>query len=415
MPTTFPPVAEQLAIIKRGVVDLQVESELIAKLTRSRETSTPLRIKLGADPSAPDLHLGHTVVLHKLRQFQDLGHHVLFLIGDFTAQIGDPTGKNETRPALTLEEIATNAESYQEQVFKILDPERTEIVFNSTWMNAMSSQDMIRLTSRYTVARMLERDDFKRRYAEGRSISIHEFLYPLVQGHDSVALRADVEIGGSDQLFNLLVGRHLQREGGQEPQIILTTPLLEGTDGHADEAGKIVGKKMSKSLGNYVGINEPPKEIFGKLMSITDDLMWRYYELLSDRSAEEITQLKSGHPMAAKEALGVEIATRYHGAEAAEEARRAWKAQFSKGKIPDDIAEFSLDVDAESGQLWIVLVLRQAKLAQSSSEATRLIKGGAVRVDGEQVKDRNQQLDPGSYILKVGKRRWAKVELKPAS
>jgi len=350
-------------------------------------------------------------VLQKLRQFQELGHQVIFLIGDFTGMIGDPTGKTETRPPLTREEIEINAETYKTQVFKILDPEQTEIRFNSEWMSEMSGADMVELAGKYTVARMLERDDFKQRFREGRSISIHEFLYPLVQGHDSVALEADVELGGTDQLFNLLVGRQLQRDAGQSPQIVLTTPLLEGTDGKEVD-GEIVGQKMSKSLGNYIGINEPPGEIFGKIMSISDELMWRYYELLSDRSRAEIAELEAGHAMAAKKALGEEVTARYHDEEAARAAREAWDAQFSRGEVPDDMPRFSLPADADRGTLWIGYALQQANLAQSTSEAIRLVKGGGVKLDDVVVEEKDTQLEPGNtYVVRVGKRRWAEIEV----
>ncbi len=410
MSLTSRSIDEQLALITRGAIDIQVEAELRAKLEHAAKTKTPLRVKLGADPSAPDLHLGHTVVLQKLRLFQELGHHVIFLIGDFTGLIGDPTGKNETRPALSPEQIQANAETYKAQVFKILDPERTEIAFNSTWMGKMNAQDMIRLASRYTIARMLERDDFKKRHAQNIPISIHEFLYPLVQGYDSVALRADVELGGSDQLFNLLVGRQLQREYGQSPQVILTTPLLEGLDAQPDEHGKLVGKKMSKSLGNYIGINEPAHEIFGKLMSTSDALMWRYFELLSDRSAAELAALRQGHPMDAKKALGVEITARYHSQAAAVAAREGWEAQFSRREVPDDMPEIKLALP-ESGELWIAQALKDANLVQSTSEAIRLIANSAIHIDGAAVEDRNLKLPKGQFIAKVGKRRWAKLLL----
>jgi tyrosyl-tRNA synthetase len=408
----FPPVDEQLALITRGAVDLQVEAELRAKLERSYKTQTPLRVKLGADPSAPDLHLGHTVVLQKLRQFQTLGHHVIFLIGDFTGLIGDPTGKNETRPALSPEQIQANAETYKAQVFKILDPERTEIAFNSTWMNPFSSQDMIRLASRHTVARMLERDDFKKRFNGGVPIAIHEFLYPLVQGYDSVALRADVELGGTDQLFNLLVGRHLQREWGQSPQIILTTPLLEGLDAQPDEVtGKLVGKKMSKSLGNYVGICDSPSEIFGKLMSISDALMWRYYALLSEATPAEVEALRAGHPMEAKKALGVELTARYHSRDAATAARAAWESQFSRGEVPSEMPELSIALPEGSDRIWIAHALKQGNLVASTSEASRLLVAQGVQLDGAAVQDRDLKLAAGQYVVKVGKRRWAKLNI----
>ncbi|OIP44510.1 MAG: tyrosine--tRNA ligase [Deltaproteobacteria bacterium CG2_30_63_29] len=406
MSQNFLPVEDQLAILKRGIVELHVEAQLREKLEESRKTGRPLRIKLGADPSAPDLHLGHTVVLQKLRQFQELGHQVIFLIGDFTARIGDPTGKSETRKPLSEEDVRVNSETYTEQVFKILDREKTEIAFNSTWMGAMSATDLIKLAAQHTVARMLERDDFKKRYTEGRSISVHEFLYPLVQAYDSVALHADVEIGGTDQLFNLLVGRQIQKEYGQAAQCVLTVPLLEGLDGHMED-GVLVGAKMSKSLDNFIGISEAPSEIFGKLMSISDELMWRYYELLSNSNVEQIAQLKAGHPMDAKKGLASELTARYHGANAAKEAFQRWQAQFSRREVPEDMPEMTLQ--SEAGELWIGALLKDAFLAPSTSEAIRLVKGGGVKIDGEAVTDKDLKLAIGEYIFKVGKRRWAKI------
>jgi len=406
MSQNFLPVEDQLAILKRGIVELHVEAQLREKLEESRKTGRPLRIKLGADPSAPDLHLGHTVVLQKLRQFQELGHQVIFLIGDFTARIGDPTGKSETRKPLSEEDVRVNSETYTEQVFKILDREKTEIAFNSPWMGAMSATDLIKLAAQHTVARMLERDDFKKRYTEGRSISVHEFLYPLVQAYDSVALHADVEIGGTDQLFNLLVGRQIQKEYGQAAQCVLTVPLLEGLDGHMED-GVLVGAKMSKSLDNFIGISEAPSEIFGKLMSISDELMWRYYELLSNSNVEQIAQLKAGHPMDAKKGLASELTARYHGANAAKEAFQRWQAQFSRREVPEDMPEMTLQ--SEAGELWIGALLKDAFLAPSTSEAIRLVKGGGVKIDGEAVTDKDLKLAIGEYIFKVGKRRWAKI------
>jgi len=379
---TFPSIDEQMALITRGVVDLHVETELREKLAHCAKSGLPLRVKLGADPSAPDLHLGHVVVLRKLRHFQDLGHHVLFLVGDFTARIGDPTGKSETRKPLSEEEIAANAQTYTEQVFKILDPERTEIVFNSQWMGEMSASGLISLAAHYTVARILERDDFKKRFTQGRSISIHEFLYPLVQGYDSVALRADVELGGTDQLFNLLVGRQLQKDFGQPSQIVLTVPLLEGIDAREEE-GQIVGAKMSKSLGNYIGIAEAADTIYGKLMSISDALMWRYTQLLSNISATEEARRRAGHPMDAKHALAEEITSAFHGTTAARAAKEAWIAQFSRREVPDDIPCIDLNCDPEATTLWIAHVLTRAQLAPSTSEARRLLQSGAVKIDGE--------------------------------
>nr|CRH06205.1 Tyrosyl-tRNA synthetase [Candidatus Magnetococcus massalia] len=400
-------VAEQMAIIGRGAVDLVSREALESKLTKSLESGKPLRIKAGFDPTAPDLHLGHTVLLQKLRQFQELGHHILFLIGDFTALIGDPTGKSETRKPLTAEQVAANAETYKEQVFKILDPERTEVVFNSHWMNRMSSAEMIQLAARFTVARMLERDDFSKRYKEERPIAIHEFLYPLVQGYDSVALKSDVELGGTDQLFNLLVGRELQKDDGQAPQCVLTMPILEGLDGV---------NKMSKSLNNYIGIQESPKEIFGKTMSISDDLMWRYYELLSDLSLEAIAQLKSdvsegrAHPMEVKKQLAAEMTARFHGDEAAQRAREEFEAVFKKNDLPDEIAEHTLTGDGEG--LGLAAALTQAKLVKSNGEGMRMIKQNAVSVDREKVADTRFQLKQGErYLIQVGKRRFAYVTI----
>jgi tyrosyl-tRNA synthetase len=386
--------------IRRGADEILVESELEEKLARGR----PLRVKAGFDPTAPDLHLGHTVLINKLRQFQDLGHHVIFLIGDFTGMIGDPTGKTQTRPPLTPEQVRENAGSYTDQVFKILDAERTEIVFNSTWMDEIGAAGMIKLAARHTVARMLERDDFSKRYRSGQPIAIHEFLYPLIQGWDSVALKADVELGGTDQKFNLLVGRQLQEAEGMEPQVVLTMPILEGLDGV---------QKMSKSLGNYIGITDPPDEMFGKLMSISDDLMWRYFELLSFRSLDEIAGLRQQvaggvNPRDIKFELGVELVRRFHGAAAASAAQQAFVERFQKGALPDDIPVF--EISAADGPLGIADALRGAGLVASNGEAFRLIKQGAVRVDGERIEDRGLSLDRGrSVICQVGKRRIARV------
>ncbi|MDX9719996.1 MAG: tyrosine--tRNA ligase [Myxococcota bacterium] len=403
-------IDEELQFILRGVVDVHVEAELRAKLEKSRATGAPLRIKLGCDPSAPDLHLGHTVVLSKLRQFQELGHHVIFLIGDFTARIGDPTGKSETRKPLDDDAVASNAKTYTEQVFKLLDRERTEVVYNSTWMSELGAAGLIQLAAKSTVARMLERDDFKKRFHEERAISIHEFLYPLVQAYDSVALRADVELGGTDQLFNLLMGRQLQRDYGQPSQIVLTMPLLEGIDANLVN-GKIVGAKMSKSLGNYVGISDPPGEIYGKLMSVSDALMWRYFELLSSKSAEQIDALRQGHPMDAKHALAFELCACYQGEEAARNAQEAWKAQFSRREIPDELAEHRLAL-GDNGRLWIAHALVRSGLAASSSEARRLVKSGAVKKDGEVVQNDSEELEAGNYVFKVGKRGWGRLILE---
>jgi tyrosyl-tRNA synthetase len=390
----------QLEIIKRGAVDVLPEDELIAKLKQGR----PLRIKAGFDPTAPDLHLGHTVLIQKMKQFQDLGHEVIFLIGDFTGMIGDPTGKSETRKQLTRDEVARNAETYKEQIFKILDSKKTVVEFNHRWMEKIDAVAMIGLAAKYTVARMLERDDFKQRYQKQQPISIHEFLYPLIQGYDSVALRADVELGGTDQRFNLLMGRELQREYGQAAQVVLTMPLLEGLDGV---------QKMSKSLGNYIGITEPPEEMFGKIMSISDELMWRYYELLSDKGLGQIQALRlqnqSGavHPMEAKKDLGVELVTRFHGATAAQAARDYFAARFQKRGAPTEIRQqFSA-----AEPIWICrLMVDVVKFAKSTSEARRLIAQGAVKVDGQVIGDANFQFHfPRHQILEVGKNRIAQA------
>ncbi|MBA1147759.1 tyrosine--tRNA ligase [Ectothiorhodospiraceae bacterium WFHF3C12] len=395
-------VKEALEAIRRGAEEILVESELEEKLKLGR----PLRIKAGFDPTAPDLHVGHTVLINKLRTFQDLGHHVLFLIGDFTGMIGDPTGKSATRKALTREEIAENARTYKEQIFKILDPERTEVVFNSEWMNPMSAADMIQLAAKYTVARMLERDDFHKRYMANQSIAIHEFLYPLVQGYDSVALRADVELGGTDQKFNLLVGRELQREYGQSAQTILTMPILEGLDGV---------QKMSKSLDNYVGIQEPPKQMFGKIMSISDELMWRYFELLSFRPLSEIEafrrEISEGrNPRDVKFLLAEEIVERFHTRADAEAARDAFVAQFQKGALPEDMPELELTLPPDG--VPVANLLKQAGLVGSTSDGLRMVKQGAVRIDGERVEDRGLTIEPGGeHVIQVGKRRYARVTL----
>jgi len=398
-------VAEQMEIIKRGAVEILVEKELVEKLEKSVKTGVPLKIKAGFDPTAPDLHLGHTVLLHKMRQFQKLGHEVYFLIGDFTGMIGDPTGKSETRKALTREDVLKNAESYKEQVFKILDPKLTKVVFNSQWFSKLTAADMIGLASKYTVARMLEREDFSNRFSNQLPISIHEFMYPLAQGYDSVALKADVELGGTDQKFNLLVGRELQREWGQVPQTVITMPLLEGLDGV---------NKMSKSLGNYIGVNEPADEIFGKVMSISDVLMLRYYELLSDLSMAEIEKLKEGlkdgsvHPMAAKKALGRELVARYHGEAAGAQAEENFVSRFRDNQTPDEMPEFTLKPEGEKALLCRVLA--EASLVKSNSEGRRSIQGGGVKVNGEKVADENAELAcAGEYIIQVGKRRFAKV------
>jgi len=395
-------IEEQIAELTRGTDEVLPEDGLEAKLKQGR----PLVVKAGFDPTAPDLHIGHTVLINKMRQFQQLGHDVVFLIGDFTGMIGDPSGKNATRPPLTPEEIKANAETYEEQIFKILDADRTRVEFNSTWMGKMDAAGLIRLAARHTVARMLERDDFNKRYRNGQSISIHEFLYPLVQGYDSVALKADVELGGTDQKFNLLVGRQLQQDYGQEPQIVMTTPLLEGLDGV---------QKMSKSLSNYVGITDAPGEMFGKIMSISDDLMWRYFEVLSFRSLEDIAKLKQAvadgvNPRDAKFELGQEIVARFHGDAAAEAAMQEFIARFQKGAMPDEIPEQTLS--SQDGKLGLAHLLRDAGLVSSTSEAFRMIKQRAVRIDGEQVEDRSLEIEAGStHVYQVGKRKFARVTL----
>jgi tyrosyl-tRNA synthetase len=410
----FAPVDDQLERVLQGAVDVHVEEELRQKLTKSRETGTPLRIKLGMDPTAPDLHLGHTVVLTKLRHFQELGHQAVFLIGDFTGLIGDPTGRSATRKALTKDEVLANAETYKEQVFKVLDPERTEIVFNSQWMSELGADGLIGLAARYNVARMLERDDFKKRFRSGQSISVHEFLYPLVQAYDSVALRADVELGGTDQLFNLLVGRHIMREFGQVPQCVLTTPLLEGLDGRLED-GVIVGAKMSKSLGNYVGVDEAPLEMFGKLMSISDALMWRYISLLStesiaqQKSLREAVESGTQHPRDAKATFAAELVGRYHDATQATAAREEWLRIFSQREVPSDMPAFTLE-SGEGGVLSITAALRGAALVSSGGEARRMLGQGAVSIDGEKVTELSVTLPAGGpYVIKVGKRRYASV------
>ena len=403
--------AEQLAEVTRGAVDVHTRDDLLRKLTASYDRGVPLRVKMGFDPTAPDLHLGHTVPLERMRRFQDYGHTVIFLIGDFTAMIGDPTGRNTTRPPLSEEQIAANAETYKKQVFKVLDRDRTEVRFNSEWLMPLGSPGMIKLAARYTLARMLERDDFKKRFAEERPIALHELLYPLAQGYDSVALKADVELGSSDQLFNLLVGRTLQKEYGQEPQVCLTGPLLEGTDAR-EENGRIVGDKMSKSLGNYVGIDEPPGDQYGKLMSISDALMWRYYELLSRRTSSEIAQLRRGHPKAAKMALAREIVERYHGAQEARAAEDAFEQVHARREVPDEIEERELPRDAGAEKLPLIKALPKLGLASSGSEARRLIAQGGVTVEGERVSDPNAALPPGSHLIKVGKRKFIRLHVR---
>ncbi|SHO44618.1 tyrosyl-tRNA synthetase [Desulfopila aestuarii DSM 18488] len=398
-------IEEQLELIERGAVDLVSREELIKKLKKSAETGVPLKVKAGFDPTAPDLHLGHTVLLQKLKHFQDLGHDVYFLIGDFTGMIGDPTGKSETRKALTPEDVARNAESYKDQVFRILDPEKTRVVFNSTWLGQLTSYDMIRLASQLTVARMLEREDFRTRFDNGKPISIHEFMYPLIQGYDSVAMEADVELGGTDQLFNVLMGRDLQRSRGQEPQVVLTMPLLEGLDGV---------NKMSKSLGNYIGITEPANDIYGKVLSISDELMFRYFELLSDLTNSEIAALKAGiesgelHPKEVKKQLARELTARFHGADAAVAAEENFEEVFRKGGLPDDIPEVAFTA---SEPVWIPQLLMDADLVSSTSDGRRMIKQNAVSIDGEKITDLNGTVEPkGELLIKVGKRRFCRVK-----
>ncbi|GAB1577536.1 tyrosine--tRNA ligase [Bordetella petrii] len=396
-------VEADLRVATRGCDELLVESEFAQKLANSRASGVPLRIKLGLDPTAPDIHLGHTVVLNKMRQLQDLGHTVIFLIGDFTSMIGDPSGRNSTRPPLTREQIETNAQTYYAQASLVLDPARTEIRYNSEWNDQLGARGLIQLASRYTVARMMERDDFTKRFKGGVPIAVHEFLYPLMQGYDSVVLKADLELGGTDQKFNLLVGRELQKEYGQAPQCVLTMPLLEGTDGV---------EKMSKSKGNYIGISETPESMFGKLMSISDTLMWRYYELLSFRSLDDIAALQAAteagaNPRDAKVALAQEIVTRFHSAQAAEAALAAFQARFRDGAMPDDMPE----INVAGAPLGILKVLREAGLVASGAEAQRNVEQGGVRVNGDRVEDKSLQLQAGTYVLQVGKRKFARVNL----
>lgn len=386
----------------RGASEVLRPEELRQRI----ESGRPLRVKAGFDPTAPDLHLGHTVLLNKLKQFQDLGHEAIFLIGDFTGMIGDPTGKSVTRKPLTRDEVIENARTYEEQIFKILHPEKTLVMFNSSWMNAMTSAELIQLAAKHTVARMLERDDFSKRYQNGQPISIHEFLYPLIQGYDSVALKADVELGGTDQKFNLLVGRHLQEAFGQKPQVVMTMPILEGLDGV---------QKMSKSLGNYIGIADPPEDMFGKLMSISDELMWRYFELLSFRPASEIARwrnqcLQGANPRDYKVRLGLEIVERFHGAAAARKAWENFEARFREKSVPDDLVESS--VPTPEGGYPIANLLKDLDLTDSTSEAYRLIRQGGVKIDGEKIEDPKLHLTTGaSHLIQVGKRRFAKVRL----
>jgi len=395
-------IEENMSIIRRGADEILIESELIDKLKRGK----PLRIKAGFDPTAPDLHLGHTVLINKLRQFQDLGHEVLFLIGDFTGMIGDPTGKSATRPPLTRDEVIENARTYEQQIFKILDPEKTLVMFNSSWMGEMSAADLVQLAAKHTVARMLERDDFAKRYKSGQPIAIHEFLYPLVQGYDSVAMRADVELGGTDQKFNLLVGRELQKHYGQEPQIVLTMPILEGLDGV---------QKMSKSLNNYIGIHEDPTQMFGKIMSISDELMWRYFELLSFKPTSEIALYKKEisegkNPRDVKFDLAIEIITRFHNEKAAQQARQDFIERFQKGNLPDDMPEMT--VKSDKGGILLPNLLKEAKLVASTSEGRKMIQQGAVKIDSERVDDPTLQIKvDSSHVYQVGKRRFARVNV----
>lgn len=408
-------IEDILIEILRGVVDVVSKEELIKRLEESEKSRRPLVVKAGFDPTAPDLHLGHTIVLQKMRQFQDLGHKVVFVIGDFTAMIGDPTGKNVTRPPLSREQVLESAKTYTEQVFKILDRDKTEVRFNSEWLSRLGTEGIVKLAAKYSVARMLERDDFKKRYTSGISISIHEFLYPLLQAYDSVALNCDIELGGSDQLFNLLVGRDIQREYGQREQIVITMPLLEGLDAKFVD-GKLVGNKMSKSLGNYVGINEPPDTIFGKLMSISDELMWRYYELLSSLPIDEIERMreecKSGkmNPMDAKKLLAREIVARFHSQEAADKALENFTSVFSKRNLPEKLDEYEVKTD-ESGQIWVCKALANIKVVKSTSDAKRLIEQGGLYINNERVTDSRLTLTNGQYVVKVGKKVYLKLRV----
>ncbi len=409
MTEAFKPTPSQLEAlnqIKRGAEELLIEDELLKKLAKSEASGVPLKVKAGFDPTAPDLHLGHTVVLNKMRQLQDLGHTAQFLIGDFTGMIGDPTGKNATRPPLTPEQVKANAETYASQVFKILKPEQTQVMFNSTWLTELGAAGMVKLAASSTVARMLERDDFSKRFKGNQPIAIHEFLYPLLQGYDSVAMKADIELGGTDQKFNLLMGRMLQQQHGQAPQTVIMMPLLEGLDGV---------NKMSKSLGNYIGVADAPNDMFGKVMSVSDELMWRYYELLSFRPMSEVEQFKSEiaagrNPRDVKVMLGQEIVARFHGQPAAEAALADFEARFQKGAIPDDIPEVTVALEGDS--LGIVQLLKQAQLTASTSEAMRMIEGGGVKINGEKVSDKALQVARGEVVvLQVGKRKFARVTL----
>ena len=393
-------IQDSLEILSRGTDEILLETDLVERL----KTGKRLRVKAGFDPTAPDLHLGHTVLINKLRHFQELDHEVLFLIGDFTGMIGDPAGKNATRPPLTRDEVIENARTYESQIYKILEPEKTLVMFNSSWMNELGADGLIKLASRHTVARMLERDDFNKRYTSGKPIAIHEFLYPLIQGYDSVAMKADVELGGTDQKFNMLVGRELQKDYGQKPQVVMTVPILEGTDGI---------NKMSKSLGNYIGINEPPDEQFGKIMSISDELMWRYFDLLSFQSLEQIKKWKQdvengANPRDIKFELGKEIVARFHSESDARRAQENFIARFQKGAMPDEMPE--IELKAQSGAMPIANLLKEAGLTKTTSEALRMIKQGAVSVDGERISDKSINIDVGSqHTFQVGKRRFARV------
>ena len=400
----------QLDELKRGVVDLHVETELLERL----KSGKPLKIKAGFDPTRPDLHLGHTVLMNKMRRFQELGHQVVFVVGDFTAQIGDPSGQSNTRPIPTREEIDRGAQTYAEQAFKILDPSKTEIVYNSEWLGSMRFDDVIRLAGRYTLARMMERDDFKKRWVSHASISVHELLYPLAQAYDSVHLQCDVELGGTDQLFNLMVGREIMREFGLRPQVVMTTPILEGLSARF-EGGKIVGAKMSKSLDNYVGVAESPLEQFGKLMSVSDELMWRYYELLSSEPSGDLKKRKeacadgSMNPRDAKILLAKEIVGRYHDSSEADSAATQWQAQFSEKKKPDDMPDHQVVIQGDA--IWLPKLLADVGLVKSSSEGRRRVEQGAVEIDGDKVKDSQAKLGEGEFVIKAGKRAWAKVTL----
>jgi tyrosyl-tRNA synthetase len=408
---SLPDIDAQVEAYRRGSVDFINEAELRAKLEKSGKSGRPLIVKAGFDPTAPDLHLGHTIVMNKMKQFQDFGHEAVFVVGDFTAMIGDPSGKNATRPPLTREQVMKGAETYAEQAFKILDKNRARIEYNSSWLSPLGSEGIIRLASRYTMARMMEREDFKTRFQGQVPISIHEFLYPLLQAYDSVALSADVELGGGDQLFNLVIGRSIQREYGQEPQIVLTTPLLEGTDAKMED-GRLAGNKMSKSLGNYVGITEPPREMFGKLMSITDDLMWRYYELLSELPLAEIAGMKrdcaSGalNPRDAKARLATEIISRFHTRKAALEASEEFSRVFAKKETPDEIRV------VETTERWLPKVLVETGLSGSTSEVKRLLPDGGIKVDGKPVTDWQGRLSAGEHLLQRGQRKFVKVLVK---